>query len=243
MIDPFRQILAVMEDLFRQIEVRVPPPKEVTYQDGYILRYTEKSVQQAIILKFARYISGLYAVNLLMERGFCQESGSLQRVLDDIEEDILFLAYGLTVGQWTKRHDEFLEYFWSEDEAVGIVARDKIRAYVNRTGNPENPSPGIDASRAIFRGYSGYVHGRAINIIDMCAGQPPRFQLSGMIGNPLYDYHVDDLWNPFYRGLTLAATIAQTFGEQSHFDVIYSKTKTFEQQFTAKIFPVSGLPE
>jgi hypothetical protein len=68
----------------------VPPPKQRPWKNGFVFRYTEKTIQQAIIQKLARTISGLYAIDLLLDRGLFQEQGMVQRVLDEIEEDIVF---------------------------------------------------------------------------------------------------------------------------------------------------------
>jgi len=88
MIVPFRQVIGELEAAFRRLEDKVPAPQKIAYKDGFKLRYQEQTVQQAIIQKFARYISGLYAIDLLILSGFCQEAGVLQRTLDDIEEDV-----------------------------------------------------------------------------------------------------------------------------------------------------------
>jgi hypothetical protein len=238
MIRPFRQVLHELEDVFRRLEGRVPPPAMISEGDGTIVRYQEKTTQQATLMKFARYISGLYALDLLLQHGFCQEVGVLRRTLYDISEDLWFLMYGVTSGVWTDHHKKYLEHFWMEGPGAGMVPRDKIRAYVHNAGGPSDPSTGTDAARTVFKGLSGYVHAGAVAIVDMCAGDPPRFHLAGMLRSPLYAHHVEDAWNPFYHGLIVAAVMARVFGDDELWDERYLSLQGFEQQFADKLFLV-----
>ena len=235
MIKPFEIVLQELEGVFRRLEEVTPPPKEVPYEDGYKLRYEERTVQQALLQKFARYIRGLYAIELLCKNGFCQEQGAIQRTLDDIEEDILFLSYGLS-GKWTDNHDKYLEYFWMEEPGVGMVKRDKIRAYVLQSDGIDDPSSAIKASKAVFKAYSGFIHANAVAVIDMCEGNPPRFRLSGMLDHPLYEDHVLDKWNYFYRGLVASCYMAKSFSDDELVDERVTSLKNFEARYGTMLF-------
>jgi hypothetical protein len=240
MIKPFMRVLNELEVTFRYLESKVPQPIKISRGDGFVLRYQEKTPQQALLQKFARQISGLHAIDVLHENGFCQEQGVIQRTLDDIEEDILFIAFGLSTGKWTENHTRYLEYFWAEEQGSGTVKRDKIRAYINRAAGLLDPSTASDNGREIFKAYSGYVHAASINVIDMCAGNPPRYHLAGMRNNPLYDDHAQDLWNYFYRGLVSACFMATAFEDSELHSERYKSLKGFEQAFPSHIFRVSG---
>src|SRR3712207_629090 len=95
----FIQALAVMERAFRRLERQVPSPSEQPWKDGFVFRYKEKLVEQALIQKLARQISGLHAVDALLLRGLSQEQCVIQRTLDEIGEDIYFLALAVTTGE------------------------------------------------------------------------------------------------------------------------------------------------
>lgn len=237
MIKPFKDIVDHLTATFRLLEEQVPPPVKVDCEEGFKIRYEEQDLRQALLLKFARYISGLQAIDLLLSEGFCQEVGVIQRTLDDIEEDVAFLSIGRCTGEWTERHELYLEHFWSEEPGVGMVSRDKIRAFVHRAGGSEDPSTGISAARTIFKGYSGFVHAGATAAIDMWGLEPPHFHLSGMKCDPLYGDHLQDAWNPFYRGLTTACFIAQAFGDEQIAEESIAYLKAFEGKFAAFIFP------
>lgn len=240
MIEPFDDVVRELEDTFRKLEAQVPPPQVVEKGDGIALRYVEKTVQQAALMKFGRYISGLHAINVLLGSGLCQEMGVIQRTLDDIEEDLLFLSFGLQPGNWTDRHDQYLEYFWTEEPGAGMVKRDKIRAFVNQASGIEDPSSGIEVSKTLFKAYSGFVHAGAVAVSDMCAGDPPRFHLSGMKETPFFADHIEDAWNPLYRGLVSACVVAAIFGNEALRQERFEAMKAFEQQFAAKIVPVGA---
>lgn len=244
MKNPFLAVLKELEDAFRRLEPQVPAPIKRAYKDGFVLRYEEQSVQQALLLKFARQISGLHTIDLLLGAGFLQEQCVIQRTLDDIEEDILFLTLGLSTGDWTEHHKKYLEYFWMEEpkdgtSTRGLVPRDKIRAFVNRSSGLEDPSSANANGRIIYKMYSGYVHVAAENAIDMCVGNPPRYLLSGMRESPLYDDHAADAWNYFYRGLVSATIMAKAFSDDALWAERYASLKGFEQAYSAHIFPVT----
>jgi hypothetical protein len=237
MIEPFKQVLDELEGAFRRLEDQVPPPKEVPHGEGYVFRYEEKTPQQAVLQKFARLISGLHAINLLSKNGFCQEQGVIQRTLDDIDEDILFITLGLSTGEWTVHHEKYLEHFWAEEPGPAMVRRDKIRAYVHRICGPDDTAQYKEAGRTIFRTYSGYVHAASINIVDMCAGNPPRYHLAGMLESPLYGDHEEDAWSYFYRGLCTGLVMAKAFEDEELWHERYRSQKAFEAAFGDKLFP------
>lgn len=239
MIEPFQRVMAQLEQTFRRLEPQVPPPVLQDEGAGFVLRYQEKTVQQALLQKFARQISGLYALDLLLQYGFCQEQGVIQRTLMDIDEDIMFLAIGMKTD-WTKRHDEYLEYFWMEEQGAGMVPRDKIRAFVHNAG--DDPSTGTAVSRRLFKAYSGYIHANSVAIVDMCAGEPIRYHLRGMIGSPLYADHVGDAWSYFYHGLASAQVMASAFEDAELWLERRDARRAFEAAHADRLFPPGEHP-
>ena len=236
---------AVFEDLdsaFRTFEQEVPPPQRVKYRDGFVVRFVERTPHQALLLKFARQVSGLRAARMLMENGFGQEQGVLQRTLDEFAEDIIFVSLGLTTGEWTAHHDSYLRHFWADeyagDEVGQMLARKHIRAFNNRAGGLSDPSSADTVGKTIFRVYSGYVHGAAVNILDMCDGRDLSFKLDGK-EELLHRYHVQDFWNYLYRGLVSASFIATAFRDPLNQERRYAAVLAFESQFGSMIFPAT----
>lgn len=101
-----------MESIFKTLEMRVPAPKLISFGDGHVFRYLERSIHQAIIQKLARIISGLHAARILLSFGFVQELGALQRMLDEFQEDVTFLSYGIIFNDITDLHKP--EILWPQ---------------------------------------------------------------------------------------------------------------------------------
>ena len=228
---------------------RLPPPQEVQFHGSFAYRYVEKSLHQALVQKLARYVSGLQAAHLLLEHGYVQEQAALQRMLDEIQEDITFLAFASISDDITPLHTQYLEAFYQEEfdaptaiastQKRAMVSRQKIRAYNARAeGQPIDPSRAVEASRTVSKAYSGYVHVASPHIMDMYCGDPPRFHLRGMRGTPRQNEHRKDLWNYFYRGILGFAFAVKAFGD----DELFSQIGDFAAKFAEQAGENYGLP-
>jgi len=237
----FHETLTVMGNAFRRIEQQVPLPQQRPWKDGFVFRYVEQSVEQALVQKLARVISGLHAIDILLLHGFVQEQGVLHRTLDELNEDIMFLAAARTNDTVTDLHKQYLESFYAEEfdnpedpvastQNRHIVPRRKVRAYITRVlGEGINPSKAADVGETISKAYSGFVHAASPQIMDMCGGDPPKFHVTGMLGTPRIGEHVHDAWNYFYRGLVSVAAAAKAFGDKSLVDTLISYIEKFER--------------
>jgi hypothetical protein len=223
----YDDVLANMESSHSVLSGRVRAPDVVPFgSDGLVFRYANKGIHEALIQKLARVISGLHAARLLMRHGFFQEQAALQRMLDELNEDTMFLAHGVIAGELTELHRNYLVSFYEEefdnpDRAIAstqkraMVSRQKIRAYLSRIDSGQrDPSSGIEAKRTVHKLYSGFVHGASPHIMDMYLGSPPRWHLRGMLGTIREREHRDDLWNVFYRSIGSFVFTAKAFGDE-----------------------------
>jgi hypothetical protein len=238
----FEEALLVMERAFRRLEGQVPPPKPTPLGNGFVLRYREQLIEQAIVQKLARSISSLAASRALLHRGFVQEQAVLHRILDELAEDICFLVAAVTNDETTELHARYLRSFWAEefedpDDIVGssnsrdIIPRKKIRAYLSRVlGDGVNPSYELEVGDAVSKFFSGFVHGASPPIMDMCGGVPPKFHLFGMLGTPRIEEHRHDSWNYFYRTLVSLAAAAKAFGDKTLVEQLYDYMDLFEKK-------------
>lgn len=237
----YNHALANMERTVHGLAQRVPPPKAVPYKDSFHFRYVEKSIHQALVQKLARVVTGLHAARLLMEYGFLQEQGALQRILDELHEDITFLALAVIYDRHTPLHQTYLEAFFEEEfdaesalastQKRPMIPRKKIRAYISRVeGTALDPSTGAELTRTISKAYSGYVHAASPHIMDMYGGNPPRFHVRGMKGTERQDEHREDLWNYFYRSIVAFALVAKAFSDDALFAQIQQFSREFESQ-------------
>ena len=220
----FQEALTTMEVVVHNLATQVPQPqlKEDILSSGF--RYNEKSIQQAIVQKLARMVSTLNAARLLLNHGFVQEVGALQRILDELQTDIIFLRNG--VEDPDDLHKKYLCAFYQEEfdaedalrstQKRRTIPRKKIHAHNARffAKNPDfkiDPSTGSEVLRTLQKTYSGYVHAASPHIMDMYGGLPPRFHMRGMLGTPLHQTHRQDLANYFRRGLFAVAICALSF--------------------------------
>ena len=177
MNDLYDLALLNMENTVHSLASRVQKPVRITFKDGFNYRYAEKTIHQALVQKLARLLSSLNAARLLMEQGFHQEQASLQRILDEIQEDITFLSFSIIFNNSTDTHQKYLDAFWKEELGVkmnlentkkSIIPRKKIHAYIaSMEGADMNPSRRVELSRIISKTYSGYIHAASPYIMDM----------------------------------------------------------------------------
>lgn len=229
-----------MSRAFRRMEASLAPPERVPHRESFVFRYKNKGIHEALIQKLARYISGLNAVAVLLNTGYVQEAGVLFRTLDEIQEDIFFLASAETNGAHTDRHTQYLEAFYAEAvfsrpegsldiPKPNLVSRKKIRAHTMKTlGKGINVSKTLAADEGVGTAYSGYVHAASENIMDMCGGDPPHFHIEGMRGTPRVTEWARDAENYVYRGLMATIVVAKAFGDAPLVDELYKFLGKYE---------------
>jgi hypothetical protein len=224
----------------RELEAKVPPPQTVPHKTSFVFRYIEKTVQQAIVQKLARVVSTLSGAHLLMSSGFVQEQAALQRILQELHEDIIFLAYSVIFKDFTSLHQNYLDAFYKEEfdadtamessQKRPMVSRTKIQAYiVRKEGSGLDPSTGLELARTITKAYSGFVHAASPQIMDMYGGNPPKFHVQGLLGSERHDEYRHDLWNYFFRSILSFGMTARVFRDQKLFDQIHAFSVKFEE--------------
>ena len=207
---------------------------------AFVYRYQDRTAHQALVQKLARIISGLHVARLLVAHGFFQEQGVIQRVIDELNDDVAFLALGLINNDLTPLHLEYLDAFYEEEfdkpgDALGssqkrpMVSRQKIRAYLGRTEGTADPSTQVEVMRTVSKLYSGFVHSASPHIMDMYGGEPPRWHVAGMLATPHVRDHQEDLWNYFYRSIASFALAAKAFGVEE----LYVAVRDYMQSFAA----------
>ena len=240
----YEKALDMMAQAFDVLSKKVGNPELQPMGDGYVYRYKEKSIYQAIVQKLVRVVTGLRAISFLNKAGLLQEQAALQRTLDEFEEDIAFLCFGIIFSDITDLHNKYLTAFYKEefDDPESAIAstqkrpmihRKKIRAFNSKDrGAGYDQSSTIEVTRTISKAYSGYVHGASPQLMELYYGVPPRFHLSGGTDSPFYEDHLEDLLNYYYRGILSFAFAAKAFGEENLFKRI--------RDFSVKFAEASG---
>lgn len=240
-----------LDEMDRSVDlfgVMVPEPQATPFQDGFVYRYVEKSIEQAIVQKLARIPSGLRAAHILLEAGYFQEQGILQRVVDELQEDVMFLCIPTLFGDIEPIHEKYLEAFYAEefDFVTGLptaqdrpmVRRKKIRAYIARSPiGTGDPSGHVEATRTITKAYSGFVHAASPHIMDMYGGQPARFHTMGMLGTDREPEHRRDIINYYYRSLTAFVAAARALDHQQQYDRLFELFRRYEIEMELRNTP------
>jgi len=237
----YDEVLRNMGAMLASFEARVPSPQRVPYKDSFVFRYTEQTIEQAIVQKLARLVSGLHAARLLLDHGFFQEQAALQRMLDEFREDAMFLSYAVVTNDVTDLRRQYLAAFYEEEfdhedplratQRRPMVPRRHIHAYISRIeGTDVDLSTGVGVSRTLSKAYSGFVHGASPQIMDMYGGNPPSFHVSGMLGTPRLEDYRQDFWNYMYRGICTFGIVAAAFGDAALLDAIRRYRDEFEQR-------------
>lgn len=237
----YDKALEVMAKTFDVLSKKVDGPELQSMGNGYVYRYKEKSIYQAIVQKLARVVTGLQSISLLNKAGLFQEQATLQRTLDEFDEDIAFLCSGIVFGEITDLHKKYLGAFYEEEfdnkeSAIAstqkrqMIPRKKIRAFNSRDrGTGYDQSSTIKVSRTISKIYSGYVHGASPQLMELYYGDPPRFHLSGGTDSPFCEDHIEDLLNYYYRAIISFVFAAKAFDEE----VLFKQIHDFSIEFAA----------
>jgi len=231
-----------MDTAVHDLARRVPQPKVLPFKDSFVFRHVEKLPQQAIVQKLSRVVSGLRAASTLCEAGLFQEQAAVQRMVDEIGEDILFLSVPLINNDLTDHHSRYLEIFFQEEfdsitgkpleDSKPMVLRKHIRAYIAKHGG-DDPSGQIKASKTVHKTDSGYIHAASPHIMDSYGGQPPHFHTEGMSGTVREAEYRWYLQNYFFRAVPSFAIAANAFRLQGIHTEMMGLMKVWEQQLEA----------
>ncbi len=221
----------------------IRPPQRAMVNGRPSYRFEHQTIQSAILPKSARYISGLHAGQLLLEHGFLQELGSLERSIGDFEQDVIFLADACLTGKLSQLHNDFLLSFWDEEpdfhayiNAQGNrpeAPRTKIQSYISRMANGGQPDHlGIAAAKYLSRMSSGWVHGHGSALIDLYNPETRQFEVRGITSRWLLEDHQHNFENYFYRGVCLLVVVAKAIGNTNVLDDASAKQQELKPHYT-----------
>jgi len=232
-------VLKILNQSFELLSQKLNNPCRIQMGNEYCYRFEEQSIEQAIIQKLARIVTGLQAISVLNKAGLYQEQAALQRMQDEFNEDIMFLCFAIIYNDLTDRHREYLKYFYEEefanpDSAIestqkrGMVSRQKIRAFITKNrGTGYSQSSSIEVARTISKNYSGFLHGASPQIMELYFGHPAKFQILNTTESPFEQDYTDDLLNHYYRAILSFSSAAKAFGQDDLCDKIITFSKEF----------------
>lgn len=241
MIKLLAETANTIEIAFQQIESVIPPPSFVKRGEYHAFRYEKETIEAAIVQKCAKLTSSLNASLVLLQSGYVQELGALFRMLDEYNEDILFLCQAIQEGGITDLHEKYLTSFYQEEfdnpdntflstQNRPTIPRKKIRAALSRIPEQElNPSDFQELHRTMSQAYSGYVHAASTHVMEMYGGDPPKFHVRGLLGTPSIAEFAENIWDYFYRGLITITMVSRTFN-QENLVVELNKFRTYVEE-------------
>lgn len=235
---PHARMLKIYEAMLRDFESGMTRPVPIDLGDGnWILRLPQRDAQHAILLKLAMVLSGMNAAFVLLHNGHILEQAAIQRMIDEANEDILFLVLGVNNDDWTDLHKRYLDSFWAEEfddfshvveshKSRDQVRRKKIHAYNAR--HLEDPSRSGKLSDVIHKLYSGFVHGAAAHIMEIYDPDTGGFAVRGMSGTPKVYDHAYDIWNVVYRTGLSFLFASRAYGSDRHEQLVTKHLKAFQ---------------
>ena len=230
------------EQAIHSLSELLPAPRRIEFRGEIALRFDSSSIESVLVLKLARYVSGLSAGNVLLRTGHIQELCTIQRTLDELHEDIFFLALPFLGKEKTADHDNYLRAFWEEEPDFKAfsgnqknrfqVPRRNIRSYLAKvTENGSTDHKAISTSAFLARAYSGYVHGAAPQLHELLDFDTARFQVQGYRSSSLVPDHAHDFENQFFRGVTTIAIVAQVLKAEPLTKEAYEMHENLEPHF------------
>lgn len=229
MTKKYIEVLNDIAEYQSKLSEQVPQPQKVIYKDAFVYRYLEESLEQALIQKLARLVTGLRALYLLYENGLYQEQSSVQRIVSDITEDVEFLAFSKIYDEDTCHHKKFIEAFYADEllgeqpvvgaKKINQVERKKIRAYIDRISSAKvGGKPLLENSKKLHEFHSGFLHAHSTKIMDMYFGNPPYFHLNSMSNSHLQNLYLGQLWDSFYNGVLAFCFASEALNNATIFD-------------------------
>jgi hypothetical protein len=235
----FAEMLDVMDAAFRDFASALPKPRQVGDDETWAYRFKDQDIPHAVVLKLALIQSTLRAALVLHESGHLLQQAMLHRIVEEANQDVLFLSLAITNDTITPLHERYLAAFWAEEfeasdpvgthESREMIPRKKINAYIARfTQSDGGPSRHVDLARLVTKMYSGFVHGASPHIMEIYVGSPPSFRTRGLLGTHRMEEYEADLWNYMYRGLLSHIVAAKLFGASEHVESLLAHKRRFE---------------
>lgn len=184
----------------------------------------DRSNYLASYLKLVKAISSLNACIHLMKAGFAQETHALARSIDDLGQDILFLANTEETGANLKDQIRMLNEFYKEisenpDEPLNVTEdfslnRKKVRsATSNIMGRKGDPHYVRTVGTANHRLFSSFLHGSYVTIMELFNPGMNKFDMCGQPGTPRIQDCIDFFQNHIY-GIILAGILVARFANR-----------------------------
>ena len=245
MNETYDRVLDTMDEGLLVFMGKVPKPQKKPFGNHFVYHYAEKRIDQAIILKLVRLVSGLRAIRLLKEGGFIQEQMSLQRMIDEIVESIEFLCHAFLKNDITDLHKKYLEAFYQEIDIESprnrsSIPRSKLRRYIAdmdrelyKIGENKEIEGNGSHERTITRIYSDVLHAAARPIMDLYYGGTQEFHTKGVVGTPRHEEQIQEFKHYLFRGIENFRFASLAFREHDIFQKLTIVSDPFRKSYSS----------
>jgi hypothetical protein len=187
-----------LERTIRLFSASLEKPTQVKGAGGNGFRYSGPDVRHFCLLKAVKALSAMNAALVLARSGFVQEVIVLIRTIVEATRHIEFvLDLDISAGHKETVRKYMEEYFADSDRGPGVqmrrepIQQGKVHEQLGKTLDEIAEGKGarnrISAKivyKSTYHQYSGYVHGRYPEIMDLYGGRPGQFHVHGMSGTP-----------------------------------------------------------
>lgn len=187
-----------LERTIRLFAASLDKPTLMEGGGGEGFRYSSPDVRHFCLLKAVKALSATNAALSLAGSGFTQEVIVLIRTIIEATRHIEFvldLDDSADHQETVRKYIE--EYFADADRGPGVdikhepIQQGKVHEQLGKTLDEIAEAKGVQNRvsakiiyKRTYRQYSGYVHGRYPEIMDLYGGRPGQFHVHGMSGTP-----------------------------------------------------------
>lgn len=242
-IDQIRKVVSRAQDVVESLNRHFQPPELVKVDGKPFFRHSNKNDLLLSQLKCIRAISSLHACILLLENGYVQEVGTLCRCIDDFNQEVLFLATPLGDNGPSEQQRRLVNEFFQEEfdntsdpfgsaQQRNRVPRSKVLAGISRIfGQPINPNDIQELHRTLQQGFSGYVHGAYVHIMEIFGGQHGNlhYHMQGLNGTPRIPEWTEALSNYVYRTMCAVEVVSKRCQDSAAVQAIQTARHVMEE--------------
>jgi hypothetical protein len=212
---------AALDGCVQALASSISPPLLVQREDHWVFRHDVHDDLLLCFLKLVKIASHHNAALVLMREGYAQEVYALCRMIDEADQDALFMS--VPAGENDQPSPNQLRFFkeFFQEEFTGAdlvesqqsrdrVPREKVRAAISRLyqGPTNDPSREILVGRTLSGAFSGFVHGAYVHVMELFGGSPGRYQTRGQLETVRIRECLGNHVNHLYRSLLTAEQVA-----------------------------------
>jgi hypothetical protein len=196
-----------------------------------VYEYPDHSPKVVALLKLARAVHGVNAINLLCSAGLFIDFGVIIRCVNDCAEEVYFLLEEFPKA--SANVDQFIKAFFEStidgylSSETPPVPRKKIRNAVARVLKCRHDEETRRIMENIYKTFCGYVHADYAHVMEVYNGATRAFNLGGVPSSQQRQIRMEHVELAAYSVLHAASFVAGTLGLKTlHHDIAQELQRT-----------------